>query len=157
VLFFVFVWKSYLRALALICSVSIVIICGWYVQSAIQRYLYITEILTTPHFDEKCGPASGIPLGDDTLRVCSRYSFASYEKLIVKISGSYPTERLIDDINSGKIKAAAGVHEWWIRPNTVIGYTCRPSAAWGQRSRNESNFSWQPLPHGLERTRSHLR
>jgi hypothetical protein len=122
VLLFIFVWKSYLRALALTCSVSIVLMSGGYVQSAIQRYLYITEVLTTPHFDEKCGPAGDILLGGDTLRVCSRYGFGSYAKLIVKISGSYPAERLIDDINSGKIKAPAGVNEWWIAPNTVIGY-----------------------------------
>jgi hypothetical protein len=122
-LFFVFVWKSYLRALSLICSISIVLMCGWYIgQDAIQRRLYTAEVLITPHFGERCVPLGGILLGDDTLRVCSRYEFGSYEKLIVKISGTYPAERLIDDINSGKTKAAADVDEWWIRPNSVIGY-----------------------------------
>jgi hypothetical protein len=121
-LFFVLVWKSYLRALALICSISIVLMCVWYIgQNEIQRRLYMAEVLMTPHFDERCLPPGGIRLADDT-RVCSRYEFGSYEKLIVKISGSYPTERLIDDINSGKVKAAADIHEWWIGPNCVIGY-----------------------------------
>jgi hypothetical protein len=122
-LFFAFVWKFYLRALALICSVSIVVMSGWFIgQDAIHRHLYMVEALMTPHFGENCVPSGGILLNDDTLRVCRRYDFGDYEKLIVKVSGAYPTERLIDDINSGKVKAAAGGDEWWVRPNTVIGY-----------------------------------
>ena len=125
---FLFVWKSYLRALALICSISIVLMCGWYIgQDAIQRHLYMAEILMTPHFDKKCVPPGGILLNGNTLRVCSTYDFGDYAKWIVKISGSYPTERLIDDINSGKVNLVTGSDEFSrepgiFTPNGVIGY-----------------------------------
>jgi len=122
-LIIVFIWKSSLKALALIFSVLTVVMCGWYGgQDPLERNLYRIEVLMTPHFDEKCGPPGGIPLNDDTLWVCRKYDFDDYAKLIVKISGSYPTERLIDDINSGKVRAPADRDEWWIRPNSVIGH-----------------------------------
>ena len=62
-LLIVFIWKSSLRALALIFSVSTVVMCGWYGgDDPLERYLYRIEVLTTPHFDEKCGPPGGIPM-----------------------------------------------------------------------------------------------
>ena len=127
-LFFVFVRKSYLRALALIFSISIVVMCGWYIgQDAIQRHLYMAEIVMTPHFDKRCVPSDGIQLNGDTLRVCSTYDFGDYAKWIVKISGSYPTELLIDDINSGRLNLVTDGGELSkrpgiFRPNGVIGY-----------------------------------
>lgn len=126
--FLVFVWKSYLRALALIFSVSIIAMCDWYSgQDAIQRYLYMAEVLMTSDFDKKCFPPGGVLLNGDTLRVCSTHDFGDYAKWIVKINGSYPTERLIDDINSGKVVLVTGRDDFSnapgiFRPNGVIGY-----------------------------------
>jgi hypothetical protein len=77
----VFVWKPYLKALALICSISIIIMCDWYIgQDEIQRHLYMAEILMTPHFAKKCFPPDGILLNGNTLRVCSTYDFGDYAK-----------------------------------------------------------------------------
>jgi hypothetical protein len=56
--------------------------------------------------------------------VKSTHDFGDYADLIVKISGPYPTDHLIDDINYGKLDpATAGneLGELHIWQNSVIG------------------------------------
>lgn len=104
--------KSYTKALALICSISLINIWVWrFGENPIRRDLYMAEVLMTPNFDEKCRPPNGVSLNGDTLRVCSTHDFGDYADLIVKISGSYPTEHLIDDINSAKLDPATAGNE----------------------------------------------
>jgi hypothetical protein len=64
--------------------------------------------LLTPHFDKKCIPPDGILFNGGALRLCSVLDFnlAGWIDLIVMIEGSYPKERLIDDVNSGNIDPA---------------------------------------------------
>lgn len=99
--------KSHVKALMLICSVSLIASCYWYFvgQDRIRRHLYVAQVLMTPHFDQKCIPPDGILFNRDTLRLCSAHDFnmAGWIDLIVKIDGSYPQERLIEDVNSGNI------------------------------------------------------
>lgn len=122
--------KYRIQALMLICSVSLIEFYVWHLghlssEEPIRRYLYAAEVMMTPHFDKKCVPPDGVLFNGDTLRLCSRHDFGDYADLIVKISGSYPTERLIDDINSRKIDPRAGGDELmklgiWL--NSVIGH-----------------------------------
>jgi hypothetical protein len=122
--------KYRIKALMLICSVSLIEFYVWHFghlssEEPIRRYLYAAEVLMTPHFDKKCVPSDGVLFNGDTLRLCSTYDFGDYAELIVKISGSYPTERLIDDINSRKMDPQAGGDELmklgiWL--NSVIGH-----------------------------------
>jgi hypothetical protein len=119
-------WKSHTKALMLICSVSIVNIWMWHFgEDPIRRYLYVGEVLMTPHFDKKCLSSEGVIVNADTLRLCSTHDFGDYAVLIVKISGSYPIERLVDDINSRKFDPREGGDELmklgiWL--NSVIGH-----------------------------------
>ena len=104
------IWKSHIKALLLICSVSLIAIDLWYFwEDPIRRYLYTAEILLTPHFDQQCVPPNGVLFNGDTLRSCSTHDFnlAGFMDVIVKISGPYPKERLIDDINSRKLTTPA--------------------------------------------------
>jgi hypothetical protein len=125
--------KYRINALMLICSVSLIAVYLWHFgpplssEAPLQRYLYKAEILLTPDFDKKCIPPNGILFGGDTLRICSTYDFnlVGFVDLIVKISGSYPEDSLIDDINSRKVNPAVDVDElirlggMW--PNSVTG------------------------------------
>jgi len=106
---FLSLFRQYrINALMLICSVLLIGVYIWHFgEDPIRRYLYVAEVLMTPHFEQKCVPADGIPLTDrDTLRLCSTHDFnlGGWIDSIVKINGSYAKERLIDDINSGKLK-----------------------------------------------------
>jgi hypothetical protein len=125
--------KYRINALMLICSVSLIAVYLWHFgtplssETPLQRYLYKAEILLTPDFDKKCVPPNGILFSGDTLRICSTHDFnlVGFVDLIVKISGSYPKDRLIDDINSRKVNPAVDVDElikmggMW--PNSVTG------------------------------------
>jgi len=98
--------KYRIKAIMLICSVSLIVIFVWRLgEDQIRRYLYVAEVLVTPHFDKKCVPADGVLFNGDTLLSCSTHDFnlAGFMDVIVKISGPYPKERLIDDINSRKL------------------------------------------------------
>jgi hypothetical protein len=125
--------KYRINALMLICSVSLIAVYLWHFgpalnsEAPLRRYLYKTEILLTPHFDKKCAPPHGILFNGDALRICRMYDFnlVGFVDLIVKISGAYPKDRLIDDINSRTVNPALGVDEliklggMW--PNSVVG------------------------------------
>jgi hypothetical protein len=105
--------KSHVKSFILICSVLFIGSCYWYFvgPDRIRRYLYVAEIKFTPNFDKKCVPSGGILLlNGDTLRLCSTHDFNmdGWIDSIVKIDGSYPEGRLIDDINSRGIKATVG-------------------------------------------------
>lgn len=76
-------------------------------EDPIRRDLYVAEVLITPHFDRKCLPSDGVLLNRDVLRLCGTHDIGEYVDLIFKITGSYPKERLIDDVNAGNINAAA--------------------------------------------------
>jgi len=119
------------KALMLICSVSLIAVdLRYFWEDPIRRYLYTAEILLTPRFDKNCVPPDGVLFNGDTLRSCSTHDFnlAGFMDLIVKISGPYPKERLIDDINSRKLTApAVGVigdelTKLGMWPNSVIGH-----------------------------------
>jgi hypothetical protein len=110
--------KYRVNGLMLICSVSLIGVYLWHFghlkgEAPIRRYVYITDVLLTPHFAEKCTPSNGILFNGDTLRVCSTYDFnlLGFVDLIVKINGSYPKERLIDDINARAFTPSAGPDE----------------------------------------------
>jgi hypothetical protein len=106
------VWKSHAKALPLICSVSLIVASLWHFgQDQIRRYLYAAEILLTPNFEKKCVPAPGVALNGDTLQLCTTHDFGDYAVLVVKISGSYPIGRLINDINSRKFDPRSGSDE----------------------------------------------
>lgn len=128
-LFLILVRKHRIKALMLICSVLLIEFYLWHFghvsgEAPTRRYLYVAEVALTPHFDKKCVPPDGVQLNGDTLRSCSTYDLGDYAELIVKISGSYPTDRLIEDINSGKLHPVTGGNELAkleIWPNSVIG------------------------------------
>jgi len=124
--------KYRIKALMIGCSVSLVSVCLWYFgEDRIGRYLYVAEIKLKPDFEKKCVPPDGIRYSGDTVRLCSAHDFnlAGWIDLIVKIDGSYPPERLINDINLGNFAPAIGkelntLGEWssaFSLPNTVIG------------------------------------
>ncbi len=123
--------KSHIKAIMLICSVSLIASCYWYFvgQERIRRYLYVAQITLTPNFEGQCIPPDGLLLNGDTLRLCSTHDFnlAGWIDLIVKIDGSYPKERLIDDINSGNVspgvdKELERLGMWMLaRPYMVTG------------------------------------
>jgi hypothetical protein len=101
--------KSHIKAIMLICSVSLIASCYWYFvgQERIRRYLYVAQITLTPNFERQCIPRDGLPLTNgDRLRLCSTHDFNlnGWIDSIVKIEGPYPKDRLVDDINSGNLK-----------------------------------------------------
>lgn len=102
--------KYRIKALMLICSVSLIAIYLWrFGDDSTRRYLYMAEVLLTPNFAKKCIPPDGVLINDDTLRLCGTHDFnlAGWVDLIVKIEGPYPKERLIEDINAGNVSPAA--------------------------------------------------
>ncbi len=108
-LFLSLIRKSHIKAIMLICSVSLIASCYWYFvgQDRIRRYLYLAQITLTPNFEKQCIPPDGIPLTNrDRLRLCSTHDFNlnGWVDSIVKIEGPYPKDRLVDDINSGNLK-----------------------------------------------------
>jgi hypothetical protein len=94
--FFGLARKSYIKALMLICSVSIIAISiVRFGDDPVRRTLYKADALLRPNFDEKCFPPEGVLLiNGDTLRLCSTYDYVGWVDLILKIDGPYPAGHL---------------------------------------------------------------
>jgi hypothetical protein len=74
--------KYRVKALILVCSVLLIAVGCWHFDEyPFRRFLYVAEVMTTPHFDKKCLPQDGVQLNGDTLRLCAT-------QILISLAGS---------------------------------------------------------------------